>query len=583
MTGPDDLLAGLDEQQRLAASTLRGPVVVLAGAGTGKTRAITTRIAYGVATGVYPARRVMALTFTARAAAELRNRLAALGADGVAARTFHAAALAQLNHFWPLVLGGPAPAVLESKARLVAQAAEVLRMRLEPAALRDAAAEIEFRKVSGLSLAEYAALAPSRPIALGAERAVALHETYERLKDELRLLDFEDVLLATAGMIELEPRVATEVREQYHHFVVDEYQDVSPLQQQLLDAWLGGSGEVCVVGDASQTIYSFAGARAEYLLRFADRHPNAVEVRLERNYRSVPGVVASANRLMAGRQGALTLVSAASADEPREPACSIRRHATDLDEARGIAAEIAALLKAGAPAESIAVLYRINGQAAALETALADAGVPVAARGARRYFEQPVVRQAVMLLRAAANAAVDEPLFKTVSDALRELGYTHHAPEGPGEQRSRWELLDALATLSEQTPDGTTLARFVADLADRAAAQHDPPLRAVTLATLHSAKGLEWPTVFLAGLAEGLLPIAYASRPEQVEEERRLLYVGVTRARERLRLSWSAEAPHRSGERPVSRFAADLLPPAADRARPASGTRTGRARQPAGG
>jgi DNA helicase II / ATP-dependent DNA helicase PcrA len=575
VSGPEALLEPLDEQQRAAATALTGPVVVLAGAGTGKTRAITHRIAYGVATGVYPPKRVMALTFTTRAASELRSRLAALGTAGVAARTFHSAALAQLNYFWPQLLGASAPSVLEGKARLVTQAAEVLRLKLDSAGVRDAAAEIEFRKASALSLPEYAERAVARPLPAGldVDRMIALQELYETLKDERRLIDFEDVLLATAGMITSEPQVATEVHEQYRFFTVDEYQDVSPAQQLLLDAWLGERTDVCVVGDASQTIYSFAGARADFLLRFGERRRGATVLRLEHNYRSVDGVVRTANALMNARPGALQLTAARRSSEPREPAVQLRTYASDAEEASGVAADVAALVAAGARPSDIAVLLRYNGQSALLERALADAGVPVRTRGSLSFFEHPVIKQALMLLRGASIARLEEPLFKSVSDVLRELGHTHHAPPGPGEQRTRWELLDALATLAEQAPGGTTLQTFVAELAERAAAQHDPPIEAITIATLHSAKGLEWPVVFVVGLADGLLPIGYATTVEQIEEERRLLYVGVTRARDRLRLSWARSGASRVGERRPSRFLPDLKLPD-----PGTGTSSARAR-----
>ncbi|MDQ1607569.1 MAG: ATP-dependent helicase UvrD/PcrA, partial [Microbacteriaceae bacterium] len=270
----DALLAGLDEQQRVAAEALLGPVCILAGAGTGKTRAITHRIAYGVATGAYAPNRVMALTFTSRAAAELRGRLRHLGAGGVAARTFHAAALSQLNFFWPQVIGGQLPSVLDSKGRLLGQASERLGLKVDTATLRDVAAEIEWRKVSGLSIDQYAGRIQDRniPGSMSAEQLLLLQQSYEDFKDERRQFDFEDVLLACAGMIESEPSVAMQVREQYRFFVVDEYQDVSPLQQQLLDLWLGGRRDVCVVGDASQTIYTFAGATPDYLLGFPGAH-----------------------------------------------------------------------------------------------------------------------------------------------------------------------------------------------------------------------------------------------------------------------------------------------------------------------
>src|SRR5680860_1337729 len=249
------LLAGLDDQQRVAAEALIGPVCMLAGAGTGKTRAITHRIAYGVMSGAYAPNRVMALTFTSRSASELRGRLRQLGAGGVAARTFHSAALSQLNYFWPHVVGGVAPRILDGKGRLLGHAAETLKLKLDTATLRDLAAEIEWRKTSGLSIEQYGSGAHKRslPGRLDLGQVVAMHEAYEHLKDGRKQIDFEDVLLAMAGMIESEPSVALQVREQYRFFVVDEYQDVSPLQQELLGLWLGDRGALCVVGDATKT------------------------------------------------------------------------------------------------------------------------------------------------------------------------------------------------------------------------------------------------------------------------------------------------------------------------------------------
>jgi DNA helicase-2/ATP-dependent DNA helicase PcrA len=569
----DALLGALDAEQRVAARSLLGPVCILAGAGTGKTRAITHRIAYGVATGVYSPNRVMALTFTSRAAAELRSRLRPLGAGGVAARTFHSAALSQLNYFWPQVIGGEAPKIVENKARAIAHAAETLRLRLDTATLRDVAGEIEWRKVANLGLAEYELKARSSrpmPSSLSVEQMLALHERYEQLKDERRQLDFEDVLLVTAGMIETEPSVAIQVREQYRFFVVDEYQDVSPLQQHLLRLWLGDRQDLCVVGDASQTIYSFAGASADFLLGFERQYPSATVVMLEQNYRSTPEIVASANRLMRGRPGALTLHAATPehddpaagvapagdvpAPPPARPAPVLTAYRHDVDEAEGVAAEIARLIAAGTAPQDIAVLYRVNAQSAPLEQALAAAGVSVQVKGGTRFFDQPDVKHAVMELRAASVSIADEPLFKSVSDVLRTRGWSQEPPEGVGAVRDRWESLNALMGLAEAMPAGTTFRQFTEELLHRQSSQHEPTLRAVTLATLHSAKGLEWPVVFIVGVSEGLLPIGHASGFEGVDEERRLLYVGITRARERLALSWAAIGSRRSGERAPSRF-----------------------------
>lgn len=553
-----DLIAGLDDQQRLAAETLLGPVCLLAGAGTGKTRAITHRIAYGVATGVYAPNRVMALTFTTRAAAELGGRLRALGALGVSSRTFHSAALRQLAYFWPQTMGGTMPRLVDQKAKLIAHAAESLRLRLDTATLRDVAGEIEWRKISRLTMEQYAEQLPSRslPPALSPEQALDLHRAYESVKDDRRQLDFEDVLLATAGMLEVEPRVAQQVREQYRFFVVDEYQDVSPLQQDLLDLWLGDRNDICVVGDASQTIYSFAGASADFLLGFANRYDDATVLRLEQNYRSSRPIVEAANQLMRGRPGALDLHPAAV--EPG-PAPRVADLASDSAEARAVAESIAEEIRGGTPPESIAVLFRVNIQAAALERALDDLGISTRLHGAGRFFDQREVKQALMMLKGAAVSIVGEPLFKTVSDVLRSLGWAQEPPEQRGAVRDRWESLNALMGLAEQAGETTTLKQFVDELFARQAGQHEPTMSAVTLATLHSAKGLEWSSVYIVGLSEGLLPISYATDEASIDEERRLLYVGITRARDRLRLSWSHSGQGRGqAERRPSRFLQEL-------------------------
>ncbi|MBF4630141.1 ATP-dependent helicase [Clavibacter michiganensis subsp. phaseoli] len=579
----ESLLEALDDQQRLAAQALLGPVVVLAGAGTGKTRAITHRIAYGIQAGVYPPNRVMALTFTSRAAAELRGRLRELGAGPVAARTFHAAALKQLNFFWPQVVGGTMPRLIESKGRMLGHAAESLRLRLDTAALRDMAAEVEWRKVSMISIEQYGLAARTTrtlPPQLDADQAVALLQAYEDIKDQRRQLDFEDVLLATAGMIEAEPWVAQQVREQYRFFVVDEYQDVSPLQQTILDLWMGDRRDLCVVGDASQTIYSFAGAKSAYLLDFASRFPEATVVRLERNYRSTSGITEAANRLMRGRPGALTLVSAdadpdgdgtgtASPAKGRGSAAvpgrgegfrapQVSAFPSDGAEARAIAGAIAQQIASGIAPEDIAVLYRMNGQSAVLEQALGDAAVSYQVRGSQRFFDRPEIKQALLALRGASVSISGEPLFKSVSDVLRGLGWSQQPPEQPGAVRDRWESLDAIMGLAERMPAGSTFRAFTDELLERQAGQHEPTVSAVTLATLHSAKGLEWEHVYLMGLSEGLVPISYAQTLEAVDEERRLLYVGITRARSGLRLSWSRSGPQRSGQREPSRFLAEL-------------------------
>lgn len=559
MSEADRLLEPLDPEQRRAAMALLGPVCVLAGAGTGKTRAVTHRIAYGVASGAYPPDRVLALTFTSRAAGELRSRLRALGAGGVQARTFHGAALAQLQQFWPVIVGGTVPKLLEGKSRMLAHAAESVGAPVDTAILRDAAAEIEWRKVNGLTFEEYEAQDRPQPSGFTPSRMVDLQRAYERVKEERRRMDFEDVLLLAAGMIESEPRAAHQVREQHRFFVVDEYQDVSPLQHELLRLWLGDRDDVCVVGDVSQTIYSFAGARPGYLLEFPREFERAAVLRLEHNYRSSPAIVATANALMRGRPGALSLI--ADEDAPGErTAPSVTAYDDDVDEAAGVARAVAAELASGTEPSSIAVLYRVNGQSQALEAAFDEAGIPYVVRGATRFFERPEVREALLLLRGATvTTAAGERMPVTVAAVLRSIGWSHQEPAQPGAVRDRWESLDAIMKLADGAPTGTTLRAFVEDLVERQAGQHEPTVAAITLATLHSAKGLEWDSVHLVGLSEGLVPIGYARTDAAIDEERRLLYVGITRARRRLALSWSA-APSRGrgAVRSASRFLAEL-------------------------
>ena len=566
--GPDELLAALDAEQRTVARTLLGPVAVLAGAGTGKTRAITHRIAYGVATGTYSPGHVLALTFTTRAAGELRSRLRALGAGAVQARTFHAAAMSQLGYFWPDTVGGHAPAIVQSKGRVIAHAADTIGMRVDTPVLRDLAAEVEWRKVQRLTFDEYESAAAERtmPRDTTAARVIDLMRAYERLKDDRRQLDFEDVLLATLGMVESEPRVASYVRQQYRFFVVDEYQDVSPVQHDLLRAWLGGRDDLCVVGDASQTIYSFAGASSRYLLGFGSEFPRASVLRLERNYRSTREVVTAANTLMRGQPGALDLVAQSTEPGP-EPVVVACAH--DGDEAQTIARRIVELVDGGASYGDCAVLFRVGAQSAAIEAALTRNQVPYRVQGGKRFFDRPEVKLAVHHMRGEAVRQTDDELLRRVELVLQISGWTRTPPEGTGAVREQWEALQAVMQLAEAAPAGTTMQEFTADLVDRAATHHEPELDAVTLATLHSSKGLEWPNVVVAGAAEGLLPISYATTESWVEEERRLFYVGITRARRTLTVTWSGQGSARGGPRQPSRFLAALDTHSADAERPA--------------
>jgi DNA helicase II / ATP-dependent DNA helicase PcrA len=560
------VLAGLDPEQIAAVTAPAAPVCILAGAGTGKTRAITHRIAYRVLTGEIAARHVLAVTFTARAAAQMRNRLAALGVGGVQARTFHAAALRQLRYFAPRLLDGrELPEVVESKARLVTLAAARVGVQTDRTTARDLAGEIEWAKSSLVEPGEYlvAAAKASREPPLEPAKVADVYAAYEQVKRGQSVIDFEDLLRAAVWGIEEHPDVAEQIRAQYRHFVVDEYQDVNPVQQRLLEAWLGGRDDLTVVGDASQTIYSFTGATSSYLIDFARRQSAAVVVRLVRDYRSTPQVVGLANAVIRQARGAearlrLELVG----QRPPGPEPDLRIFPDEPAEAAAVAKRCAELVAAGTPPREIAVLFRTNAQSEAYEEALAEAGVAYVVQGAERFFERSEVRQAMVALRSAVKSTPPQtPVVDAVVEALAATGWQRDQPPPGGAARERWEALAALVGLAEEfgrdatAGDGVTapagLAEFNAELARRAAQQHAPTVEGVTLASLHSAKGLEWDAVFLVGLADGTLPTTYARTQEALEEERRLLYVGVTRARQWLWLSYaSARSPGGRGRRP---------------------------------
>ena len=594
------LVAGLDDEQRAAVLAGRGPVCVLAGAGTGKTRTITHRIAHLVASGHVAASQVLAVTFTARAAGEMRGRLRALeSCDGGVARlgsvqalTFHAAAGRQLQYFWPRVVGGTGWQLLDSKFAIVAQAANRARVGTGTDTVRDLAGEIEWAKASLITPEGYAAAAAktARDVPMDAAQIATVYANYESLKarGEVALLDFDDLLLHTAAAIENDAAVAGEFRDRYRCFVVDEFQDVTPLQHRVLTAWLGERDDLTVVGDANQTIYSFTGATPNYLLDFSRRYPEATVVRLERDYRSTPQVVSLANRVIGAARGRvagsrLQLIG----QRPPGPEPTFDEYPDEVAEATGVARAIAALIEAGTEPAEIAVLYRINAQSEVYEEALTAASIPFQVRGGEGFFSRQEIRQALVALQRAAERRPDPDtdLAGLVRELLEPLGLTAAPPTG-ARARERWDALDALAELVDEEltlrPE-LDLPALVAELRVRADSRHPPVVQGVTLASLHAAKGLEWDAVFLVGLADNTLPISHALAhgpdSEAVEEERRLLYVGVTRAREHLGLSWAlARAPGGRQSRRPSRFLNGIAPQsAASAARPArSGSRRGK-------
>jgi DNA helicase-2/ATP-dependent DNA helicase PcrA len=520
------ILDALDAEQRAVATAVRGPVCVIAGAGTGKTRAITHRLAYAVDIGVVDPQRILALTFTARAAGEMRTRLRALGVPNVAARTFHSAALKQLMYFWPQVLGGRFPSLLTTKTGFLGEA--ITRANISATksntVLRDVAGEIEWAKVIGLAPDEYIKAVDDydRPIRISnnkvdATQIARVYEAYESLKKQERAIDFEDVLLLTVGMLEEEREVRDRIRDQYRYFTVDEYQDVSPLQQRLLDLWLGKREDICVVGDPAQTIYSFAGATPAFLLNFTNKYPQAEVIRLSSGYRSTPEIINTANSILrnANLGHELDPINA-HGEKPKAIAFNSEKH-----EAQELAELIKQDISNGIASYEIAVLARTNSQLENLEAVLSEAGIENQIRSAERFFNRVEVKEIIKAIRSASVLSEGDWLAD-LRDAMKPFGESEYV-------RAFMQLARELEN------EGTTSLRaFLRELEDRAEQNNPPTLPGVALATLHAAKGLEWKKVYLAGVCADVLP--WGNQP--LDEERRLFYVGVTRAAHSLVISY---------------------------------------------
>jgi len=571
---PKFLVHDLNPAQRAAVEATGGPVCILAGAGTGKTRVISRRVGYAIATDAVHPSHVLVVTFTEKAAAEMRQRLAGLGFPGVQAHTFHAAAWRQLRYFWPRLSGGALPEVLDSKAPLLTPLQRSLPGGYRFTAIKDLADEIEWAKARRLGHERYQAAVEQlgRTPPVPADLMAGLYRRYERAKQRAGRIDFEDMLGLMLEALTTREEIAEEFRGRYRWFSVDEYQDTNSIQQALLEAWLGERRDLAVVGDEDQTIYTFTGASSEYLTGFARRWPDARLVRLEENYRSSPEVLAMANRLLArdGRRRGKRLV--ATCPSGPEPAV----HAFESAETEGTAlvAEVRRLAELGVAAEEIAVLVRTNAQIPPLEEALGQAGIRYQVRG-ELFYRRPEVRGALGVLRSRSARAAGGGLVDALEAVWYErLDFRRDAePEGE-EGRQRHASLVTLLGVAERmqaADEQADLAAFLAEVARRAAEESEGAGAGVNLLTYHRAKGLEFDAVLLPALEDGLLPIRQANDPEEVAEERRLLYVGLTRARVHLWLAWAARRAGASGReqsRRPSRFLDDLVPPGAGRVRP---------------
>ena len=528
----DEILAALDPDQRAVALASRGPVCVIAGAGTGKTRAITHRIAYAAAIGTMDPQKVLALTFTAKAAGEMRARLRSLGVPQVAARTIHSAALKQLLYFWPSVFGGRTPDLITTKTGFLTEA--INRAGLSDAIrvtnrelMRDIASEIEWAKVSQVAPSDYIDEISKRmqkPRVLP-EQMVQIYTAYETVKKQELAIDFEDVLLLCAAMLEEEREVRERVQDQYRYFTIDEYQDISPVQQRLINAWLGKRNDICVVGDPAQTIYSFAGATPVFLNTFTQRFPDAEVIRLSTGYRSTPEITFAANALL--RHGAMGQELVAQNDHGSKP--SVIGYSDETAEVAGVLEEITQLLAAGTVPHEVAILARTNSQLKSVERAMMNLNLPYQVRSTERFFDRREVRDFLSEVRKASVIPAEGQGW---IDELRTLAQPYLTGEAIDGIAALLHLARELDDDDNFTPK--TLRGYLREVEDRVQQNNPPTMPVITLATLHAAKGLEWERVFLIGASDGQLPVSDAS----IDEERRLFYVGITRAKADLHISY---------------------------------------------
>ena len=532
----DSILAALDADQRAVALATRGPLCVIAGAGTGKTRAITHRIAYAAAIGTMDPQKVLALTFTAKAAGEMRARLRTLGVPTVAARTIHSAALKQLLYFWPSVFGGRTPDLMTTKTGFLTEAINRAGLSGSLRAtnrelMRDIAAEIEWAKVSQVGPTDYIDEVSKRmqKPRVTPEQMVQVYTAYESIKKQELAIDFEDVLLLCSAMMEEERDVRERVQDQYRYFTIDEYQDISPIQQRLINAWLGTRTDICVVGDPAQTIYSFAGATPVFLNSFTQRFPEAQVIRLTTGYRSTPEITFAANALL--RHGTMGQELVAFNSHGSKPI--VTGYGDEPAEIGGVMTEINALLVNGTQPQEIAILARTNAQLKGAEKAMLAQKIPYQVRNTERFFERREVRD---FLKQVRQASVIPAEGQGWIDELRSLAQPYLTGEAIDGIAALLHLARELDDDDNFTPK--TLRTYLREVEDRVQQNNPPTMPVVTLATLHAAKGLEWERVFLIGASDGQLPLTNSSGEAVIEEERRLFYVGITRAKADLHISY---------------------------------------------
>ncbi len=540
------LLDDLDPSQREAAEAALGPVCIIAGAGTGKTRTVTYRLAHAVRSGQLPAEQALAITHSKKAAAELGERLRSLGVGTVDARTFHAGALRVAAQFWATTgRPGESPVVLAERDtwRLWRDSLRCVTGKdPDTATVRDVTDEVAWARSRLVGPDDYASASSSadRNPGVDPKTVIDVWQRYTSGKAALERVDFADLLQIAADVLEDDPRAAQTVRVRWSHVTVDEYQDTDPAQQRLLEAIVGDNEDLCVVGDPRQAIYSWKGADPGYLTNFSRRYPSARVVLLDRNYRSSSQILKWANRAAADET-----TKPLAASRPAGPPPKLHRLDTESAEVSWVAGAIRRALAAGTKPAQVAMLYRYNSAQARFEAALTRAGIASRMAEDVTFFEREEIRAVLVGFGRLARAEPDRDGKNLLSSVLSDAGFDPDAPpDGIGAARSRWESLQALTELVEGLPAGGVGSRGALSILDEinglARRNVDLGTDGVTLATLHRFKGLEWEIVFVVGMSDGCVPSSFATTPGQLAEEERLLHVGITRARNELHLTWPA-------------------------------------------
>ena len=602
LPSPEDVLRDLNSGQRQAVTTTAGPVLVIAGPGSGKTRALTHRIAYLVATGVIP-QSILAVTFTNKAAEEMRERVRRLLGGSSAATvpfigTFHSFAAFLLRQEATFIGYRPHFTIFDEgdTLALVKEVMKELGINSQKIPPTMAAAVISNLKTDLIAWDEYDGRTQAEPFA----KAVAkIYEAYQTRLKFSNAFDFDDLIFWAVRLLREHPAVRANWQRRFGHIHIDEYQDTNPSQYEFVRLLSSGHRNLFVIGDDAQSIYSWRRADYRNILNFERDWPDARVFVLEENYRSTPEILAAANHLIQKNkdQKQKTLWT----KNPPGLAPEVSAHEHERAEAGFVAEEIETRHRAALDWQDFAVLYRTNAQSRALEEAMIEHDIPYAVIGGIRFFERREVKDLVSYLRYLQNPEdalalkriVNVPArgigpktflaylsggqdrlapkdrekiqrFEALIARLRErmpssaladflrfliktVGYEEYLREISRQSEARVENIRELVSVARKydaLPFGDAVTKLLEDIALMSEQDElKPNENRVKLMTLHAAKGLEFRAVFLTGLEEGILPHAksLANGRAELEEERRLAYVGMTRAKERLYLTWALQ------------------------------------------